>query len=922
MSPNAGKVRHPSWLLLLLVCATPISAQFIVQGRVSHSTGSPAPDARISVPELRVAAVADGAGRFQLSVSRGGYFAIRVDLENRAWFLRQRLAKGESLNLILAARDGDPAERGAGKEEGGSVTVEGMKDRTRLSRYRLSRDEIRRLPGAYGDSLRAVTALPGVSPAQPPASLPSVNVLGGGGGGRLGLSPPYRNSFVSGFLVLRGAGPLANSFLFDGFKIQYPFHLGDQSSVINNEMIRTLDIYTGTFPARFGDASGGVISISGPEEVKRFSGHVNLALFLADAYFETPIGPGFLAASGRRSYPNYTLLKAYPDAIPPNAKYASYSDGQSKLVWDAARGHRISAVFFGAKDVQRYTRSVGEASRDEGGAFGLNLSGAGAVDPNSDTRPPIDLERGFVTSGVRYDARLSSNAHNSLLMQVSDFREDFRLDFRSPLTGESIFAFQVLDAKHELQAREELTYALGRDFALARVGAEWSRRRWELSLANLSPRQSTNPSTPNFVETINRLVDQNRTFRALYDGDRTSYDIQSTYAELEITWGRVRFLPGMRTDYFSLSGSTGLGPRLAAELPIGRTPWTVLAGAGRHFSVPGSLEQVSIESGNPFLGMERADRAAAGVELKVGQWLFKAEAFQNLYSNLVVADSYEHRALEPRVNRRDLAEKQADLAARPVEARPLFYSNDGTGWSQGIEVHLKKTRPTDKDGWFGWVSYTYSLSKRNNHQPRLTDDEANKLALRDQSRHVLSVTHFSPLDLVYYDSGELEAFYDNDREELYDLDRTHQASVVLNYRFNSRHQIGVRWRYADNVPVTPIVSSETVAGGGILNRPTFIPKYSTAYNSMRLAPTHQMDVRYDYFMRYSFGYANYFIELINAYARRNEESQQLSSFSFLYPYNRGVNPAPGYESTYIETPIGGGRNLRLPLINIGLEIKF
>lgn len=902
------------------VCASLLSpaaawADFAVRGLVRYSSGRPAADARVSIPELRKAVLSDEGGRFVIAIPREGFYTLRVDSDERTWYLRKRLGLGSPVELMLVRREDE-------SEPEASFTVEGLMDRTRLSRYRLHRDEIRRLPGAYGDSLRAVAALPGVTATLPPGSFPSVNILGGAqAGGGIGLGPPYRNNFVNGFLVIRGAGPLSNSFLFDGFRMHYPFHLGDQSSVLNNEMIRSLDVYTGTFPARYGDAAGGVIAVTGPAEVKRPAGHVNLALFLADAYLEAPIPGGFVAGAGRRSYPNYTLLRAYPDGIPADAKYASYRDGQLKLAWDLARGHRLSVVHFGTRDIQRYTRAVGESTGSASG-FSADLSVAGALDTNSDTRPPIDLDRGFTTSGLRYDARLGSAAHNNLLVELSDFREDFKLDFRSPLTGEVIFGFQVLNAKHELHVRDELAGVLIENRLLARVGGEWTRRRWELSLANLSPRQSTNPNTPGFIETINRLVDENRTFRALYDGDRTEYDLQSGYAELEVQWGRLRLLPGIRSDYFSLSGSTGVGPRLAGELPIGDSHWTLVAGAGRHFNVPPSLEQVSVESGNPFLAMEQADRAAGGVEWKRGSWLLKVEYFANQYENLVVEDGFAYRALSPRLNRRDLVEKEADLRTRPVEARPLFYSNDGTGWSRGAELHVKKVRRPDEDGWFGWISYTYSISKRNNHQPRLTDDERNRLSVRNRNRNVWAAVRAPPFDLIYYDSAEFELVYDNDREELYDLDRTHQVTLVFNYRFNARHQLGARWRYADNVPVTPVVGSETVGGGGVLNRPTFIPRYSTAYNSERLPPTHQLDVRYDYFLRYSFGYANYFVEFINLYARRNEEPQQFSSFNFLYPYNRGTNPAPGYESTYIGTPIGRGRILRLPLINIGLEVKF
>ena len=318
--------------------------------------------------------------------------------------------------------------------------------------------------------------------------------------------------------------------------------------------------------------------------------------------------------------------------------------------------------------------------------------------------------------------------------------------------------------------------------------------------------------------------------------------------------------------------------------------------------------------------MEEADRSAAGIEQKIGKlWLFKVEFFRNIFRNLVVEDRFAVVPYSPRTNLREQVQKTAEVATDPFENRFLNFSNDGTGWSEGFEIYIKKSRPSRANGWFGWISYTNSLTKRNNHQTRLTDDENQDLVSRNQTRQVVAYLEQNNAFWNYYDTGELEFFYDNDREELYDLDRTHELSLVLNYKIDAEWQIGARWRYATNTPYTPIVGNGDTFNLPILGRPTFLAKYSDRYNSDRLHPVHQLDIRIDRFLNYDWGYANYYLELINFYARRNPESQ---SFDFLSPYNRGSNPATTYASTYIETPTGGGRKLLLPLINVGLELKF
>ena len=333
---------------------------------------------------------------------------------------------------------------------------------------------------------------------------------------------------------------------------------------------------------------------------------------------------------------------------------------------------------------------------------------------------------------------------------------------------------------------------------------------------------------------------------------------------------------------------------------------------------PPTLEQVSIEAGNPHLNMEESDHVAGGIEQKFGKlWTIKVEAYRNVFRNLVVPDSFNIIPFSPRTNRRELVNKNAEIAAKPLENRSLSFSNDGTGYSTGVEFLIKKTRPPKSTGIFGWLSYGYSITKRNNHQPRLTADEQSAYLNRQQNREVYAKLDVGRDVLLYFNTGELEYFRDNNRDELYDLDRTHNISLVLNYKFNRKWQLGGRWKYATNVPFTPITGNQDVLA--FLGRPTFLAVYSDYFNSDRLGPTHQLDIRLDYFFNYDWGSANYYVELINTYGRKNPDQE---NFDFLYPYTRRSNPLVAFDSTYFEVPVGNGRRLRMPLINVGMEIAF
>ena len=906
--------------LLLLPVGGSLHARVSSQLQLMEDPETPAPpDMRVIVSETGQSYYTDEKGKVVADFPEPGFYTIRIIWPEGIMQIRRQIRyDGESFE-IFRTPGSSSSNRTVNASEG--ISVIGLKDDRKLSRYSLTNEEIKRLPGAYGDSLKAIQTLPGISPAPAIGVMPGVNLFGAAGDSSFGLGPPYSNS-SSGFLVLRGAGARAGLFYLDGFKIQYPYHLGDQSSVVANNFIGSVDVYTGTFPARYGSSTAGVISIESPE-VKDEGGSVNTALFLSGGTGDIPFddGNGSVQVAAKKSYPNYTLLKLYPDAIPDNAKYAAYEDGQFIFKYKPHPNHALTFLAMGAKDKLEYTKSVADAQGSNSNQeTALAGSTNGSFDTNdSDSRPPVGLNRSFETEGFRY-LFATPWIRNELTLQVSQYREDFELDFRSPFTGESIFRFRVLDVRRELQAKDEVTIPLYKEYLVARVGAESNLNRWELSMANLSQRKTVNPNTPDFVETINELIDQDRRFRAMYDGDRTRYTQNAAWTELETRVENFYLVTGVRVDSYSLSGSTGVGPRIAAEYRFEETGTTLLAGAGRHYNAPLYQDQISEEAGNPWLEMEEADHMSAGISQKLpGGFELKAEAYRNIYSNLVVSDSYESRPYSIRQNRRDMAEIPDELLADPLETRPLYYSNDGTGESKGFEFFLRKS-PTEGDPrWYGWISYTLSWTKRNNHQTRLTDEEKSDLSTANLNRTMMASFHSKYGDFHYYDTNEWIFLPDNDREELYDLDRTHQVTIVLGWKITPEWTVGSRFRYATGTPYTPIVSASTPDGLDLLGRATFIPEYSEYYNSRRYPDFHQMDIRIDRNLLYEWGAVSVYVEFINVYARRNVESE---NFSFLYPVTDGSNPSYSYESTYVETPIGGGRRLRLPLVNAGMEVQF
>lgn len=140
----------------------------------------------------------------------------------------------------------------------------------------LSRAAARQIPGAFGDPMRGVDLLPGVTPT------------------------------VSGlpFFYVRGAPPANTGFYFDGVRLPFLYHAFLGPSIIHPELIDAVHLHSGPAPSRYGGNAGGVVE----GDMRAPSGNrvVNLSLGVFDAggMVDTPFadGKGRLFLAGRYSY--------------------------------------------------------------------------------------------------------------------------------------------------------------------------------------------------------------------------------------------------------------------------------------------------------------------------------------------------------------------------------------------------------------------------------------------------------------------------------------------------------------------------------------------------------------------------------------------------------------------------------------------
>jgi outer membrane receptor protein involved in Fe transport len=152
----------------------------------------------------------------------------------------------------------------------------------------------------------------------------------------------------------------------------------------------------------------------------------------------------------------------------------------------------------------------------------------------------------------------------------------------------------------------------------------------------------------------------------------------------------------------------------------------------------------------------------------------------------------------------------------PVSDPVQHYVNNGVGTARGFEVFARQA-PTAR--LFGWVSYSYSVSKR-----------------RD---------------------GEGKDWYD------YDYDQRHIATVVASYKLTQKWEAGFKWRLTSGAPETPIV--------GAIYDPVhqyYIP-ISGALNSVRKPAYHRLDLSVSRTSSHDTWQLRWYLEILNVYNSKN-----------------------------------------------------
>ena len=575
---------------------------------------------RSTLPEMAV--VIQGTELSTTTDSEGG-FSFR-GVPSGIWTLQVARPGWETTTYTVEVVDGEisTAKLWIKNQNYGQNEAVGVYRRKReeVTRRTISVEEIRKIPGTLGDPVRVIQNLPGAA----------------------------RAPLGTGLLIIRGSNPEDSAVYVDGIRIPYIYHLGGLVSVLNSDIIQSVDYLPGGYSVRYGRSLGGVVDVTtkkkAPEQGRIIwsTDVLDTSVLYEGRHGED--GDHHVAIAGRRSYID-KLLQFYPGELGTLAKPRWY-DYQLRYHHDSERP--FTALLFGFDDIL--------------------LLGEGATQD----------EAAEDTLGVHYFT------HRGLLNYDLPLSEDFRIRLTPSMGVDGVYTY--VGSSFQLEQMQYL-------FEM-RAEAEWTpSEKWTFStgldfLGGKGEFEVALPFRP--VDTL--------------DGDPLSEDEAITFGDSLWAWGpdfyvqakwrplddpeALLVVPGLRSSFVQVSdlyNTVGWDPRLSFRARL--FPETYVKGGTGIYTQPPQPFESWAPSGTIELGMEKSWSSALGLEQRIGQAnSIDIEGFYKTLSDLIV-------------NNPTITDPTTDQ----------IYVNDGLGRVYGVEMMLRR-EPVGN--LFGWISYTLSKSER------------------------------------------------------------------------------------------------------------------------------------------------------------------------------------------------------------------
>lgn len=298
----------------------PVEAPVNVEGTLLEmATRRPLASMSVAIAGTNISTESDAEGHFEFRGVPAGTSTIVV--ARPGWETKEtpiEIVEGELSSATIWVRN-------LSYNQDAAVGVY-RREKDEVSRRTITINEVRRIPGTFGDPVRVIQNLPGAA----------------------------RSPFGSGLLIIRGANPEDSGVYVDGIRIPYIYHLGGYVSILNPDLVEAVDYLPGNYGVQYGRSTGGVVDVRTKAEAPE-QARVTWSTDLLDSggLYEGRLGKNgqhHVGVAARRSYVDVLLplVPAYRKrsfAVSPR-----WQDYQLRYSYDGLPNTKISAFVFGFDD--------------------------------------------------------------------------------------------------------------------------------------------------------------------------------------------------------------------------------------------------------------------------------------------------------------------------------------------------------------------------------------------------------------------------------------------------------------------------------------------------------------------------------------------------------------------------------------------
>ncbi len=594
--------------------------------------GEVLPGATVFIKELGAGTASNVYGFYSTSLKPGTYHIVfsfigYVDQEQLV-----EIDGNKSLNINLKPSVENLSEieiRGEAKNENISST--------QMSVNKIDSKTIQAIPALMGevDLIKAIQLLPGVK---------------------------FAAEGSSGFSV-RGGSPDQNLVLLDEATVYNAGHLMGFFSVFNNDAVKSVELYKGDLPSKYGGRLSSLVDVRMKDgNKKKFHGNGGIGVISSRLMLEGPIvkDKGSFMIAGRRSYADLFLRLSSNDQINKNTLY--FYDLNAKLNYSINQNNHVFISGYFGKDVFK------------NGSFGMNWGNAtGTLRWNHVFNEKLFSNFTFIASSFGYNMGLTNEDNGfEWKSQLTDY--NLKGDFNWYLNNSNTINFGFSTMFHDFFPG--IIKGTGSESFITEYGLP---NNYALENAIYISNSQKIGSIISLKYGLRLSMFNNVGPNTVFNYDHEGQPIDST------VYSKGDFY----NTYF------GLEPRLGAVFQLNETS-SVKASYSRNYqylqqaqnSTAGSPLNIWFSS-SPNVKPQFSDQFAIGYfrNFKEGMYESSVEVYYKDIKNAI--DFRDHADL---------------LLNKHIEGELLI----GKGYGYGLEFLLRK----NIGKLTGWISYTYSRTFR------------------------------------------------------------------------------------------------------------------------------------------------------------------------------------------------------------------